>query len=114
MRIHQAATIKHATQTGFQSACSEFAANGLSVDELLGLGNPAIHLLTINQDLPLLDIQKDNVLVIDTSRRAVYNDIVVVGERIIRFKTSSELYDEPVQGVVVAVLKELVKPNEDS
>jgi hypothetical protein len=107
MRVYEKATIVDATQTGFQSACSEFAAKPLSLDEKFNIGNPSIHLLEVEVDDPKLGLGKGDALLIDQSRRPVYGDLVVVEDRLLRFTTKSQIEDEMIFGVALAVFKNI-------
>lgn len=97
----------HGQVTGFQSACSEFAQNGLSLDERLDIGNPAIHVLTANMDDISLDIRRGDKLIINTSLRPKFNDLIVVEDKVFRFKTKTGLEDVQIFGVITALIKEL-------
>lgn len=99
---------KHGQVTGFQSACSEFAEKGLSLDERLDIGNPAIFILTANSDDFSLSISKGDKLIVNSSLRPRLNDLIVIEDRILRLKNYREVEDRVISGVVVALLKELV------
>lgn len=95
----------HGKVTGFQSACVEFAQKGLSLDERLNIGNPAIHVIEAQADAPAFDIHKGDLLVVDTSKKPRFNDLVIIGDRLLKFKTAENLQDQVVSGVVTALLK---------
>lgn len=107
MRIYEQATVVDATQTGFQSACSEFAAKTLSLDEKFSMGDPGIHLLEVQADDQRLGLSRGDALIVDQSRTPVYGDLVVMGERLVKFHTKMDLTDEAIFGVAIAVFKHI-------
>jgi len=70
--------IENATQTGFPSACAEFAEKSLSLDEFFVMGGPHKRLFRITIDYPLFKIQKGDLLHIDTSRPVKNGMLVLV------------------------------------
>lgn len=55
-------TIEHATQTGFQSACAEYAEKPLSMAEFFETLNPAVIQVRMTKDMPALELKKGDLL----------------------------------------------------
>jgi len=100
-------TNDHGEVTGFQSACAEFAESSLSLDERFNIGDPGVLCVKIETDYPFMDLQRGNLLIVNRSQRPQYNDLLVLEDAIIRFKTSGQIEDKVILGVITAVLKDL-------
>lgn len=110
MRIYDSATIKEELLTGFQSPCSEFAAKPISFDERFGIGNPALKLLTVQHDFPLLGIFKNDKLLVDLSKRPTEKSLVItIMDEEVRLLQGSHLkkIEGLMAGVVQAVIREV-------
>jgi len=68
--------MKDYAQTGFQSACSEFSQNSLSLDEYFLLKNPAIKIVRISVNAPLFGINEGDLLILDQQKVARHGDVV--------------------------------------
>lgn len=108
MRIYDSATIKEELLTGFQSPCSEFAANPLSFDEKYDVGNPGLRLLEVQSDFPQFGVFKGDRLMVDLSKRPGPVSLVVTflddEVRLFQGNKLSEL-----EGLTCAVVKVLIR-----
>lgn len=80
-------------QTGFQSACAEFAEDRLSLDSRYGISNPSLISITLPSAAPLFGINKDDKILVDMSRKPRNGDLVLVSEGdsqgVFRYETAS-------------------------
>jgi hypothetical protein len=110
--------------TGFPSACEEYHQNELSLDERLGITDPARRLVPLAVDAPLFNLRKGDLLLVDMARKPAHNSLVYTelrGEtgiyRVERLNGKPTLFpsrystdemDDVICGVIVALVRELI------
>lgn len=92
----------HYDITGFQSACAEFSEDQLSLDERFNIGDASVFSIRINDDYPSLWLNKGDELICNAALAPRYNDLVVLQDKVIRFKERAQLEDQEIRGVVIA------------
>jgi hypothetical protein len=84
--------MKDYAQTGFQSACSEFSENSLSLDEYLIIKSPATKIVRIALSAPLFGINQGDLLILDLQKVARHGDLVLASSSFINGIFRLEFY----------------------
>ena len=105
----------HYKMTGFQSACSEYHEEILSLDERYQVGRASVFIVEVNGHSHHLGIRSKDKLIVDRSRKPQANDVVVVVVqnefKVVCYDPRSFKSDDPesgdfIWGVVTTLLRE--------
>lgn len=114
-------------QTGFQSACSEFSENTLSLDEYFLLNSASRKIVRFGQHAPIFGINQNDLLLIDINKSPISGDLLLVANSsingIYRFEYKNghptlwpgqirlNQEDELILAPILLIIKELVSPS---